>query len=215
MKLGLSGVLTRFFIRSPLTPLILLLSLALGVMALIVLPREEEPQISVPMVDILVQATGLRATDVVELVTKPLEDIVKGIHQVEHVYSLTEDDRVAVTARFEVGTDEDVAAWRVHEAIRSNIKRIPTGIPEPLIVGRGINDVPIVTLTLTPNAPGAERWNDNALYGIAEEILHELVKTDDVGEAFIVGGRPDQIRVEPDPERLSLYGVTLTNWPTR
>jgi len=209
MKLGLSGVLTRFFIRSPLTPLILLLSLALGVMALIVLPREEEPQISVPMVDILVQATGLRATDVVELVTEPLEAIVKGIHQVEHVYSLTEDDRVAVTARFEVGTDEDVAAWRVHEAIRSNIKRIPTGIPEPLIVGRGINDVPIVTLTLTPNAPGAERWNDNALYGIAEEILHELVKTDDVGEAFIVGGRPDQIRVEPDPERLSLYGVTL------
>ncbi|HJO98023.1 MAG TPA: efflux RND transporter permease subunit, partial [Rhodospirillales bacterium] len=164
MKLGLSGVLTRFFIRSPLTPLILLLSLALGVMALIVLPREEEPQISVPMVDILVQATGLRATDVVELVTEPLEDIVKGIHQVEHVYSLTEDDRVAVTARFEVGTDEDVAAWRVHEAIRSNIKRIPTGIPEPLIVGRGINDVPIVTLTLTPNPPGAERWNDYALY---------------------------------------------------
>lgn len=127
----------------------------------------------------------------VELITEPLEDIVKGIHQAEHVYSLTEDDRVVVTARFEVGTDEDVAVWRVHEAIRSNIGRIPIGIPEPLIIGRGINDVPIVTLTLSPNTHHEERWNDNALYGIAEEILHELAKTDDVGEAFIVGGRPD------------------------
>lgn len=209
MKLGISGTITRAFITSPLTPLLLLAALAVGLIALIQLPREEEPQISVPMIDIMIAANGLRAADAVELVTKPLEEIVKGIDEVEHVYSQTSDDRVMVTARFEVGVDEDIAMLRVHETIRANLNQIPIGIPEPLIVGRGINDVPIVVLTLTPK-PGAEdRWDDNDLYRIADELLPELVKVENVGLTFIAGGRPNQIRVEPDPERLSLYGVTL------
>ena len=102
-RLGLSGYLTRFFIASPLTPLFLLASLALGLIALFALPREEEPQISVPMVDIFVSADGLKAEDAVKLVTEPLETIVKAINGVEHVYSNTVDDRVVVTARFYVG----------------------------------------------------------------------------------------------------------------
>ena len=131
MKLGLSGILTRAFINSPLTPLLLLAALVAGMVALIALPREEEPQISVPMVDITVQANGLRAPDAVELVTKPLEAIVKAIAGVEHVYSQTQDDRVLVTARFLVGTKSDDAILRVHEKIRANLDRIPVGIPEP------------------------------------------------------------------------------------
>jgi len=209
MKLGISGWLTRVFIGSPLTPLLLLASLALGTMALFLLPREEEPQISVPMVDVLVRADGLKAPDAVELVTKPLEDIVKSIDEVEHVYSQTVDDRAMVTARFLVGTDADRAILRVHQEIRAHYDEIPIGIPEPLIVGRGINDVPIVTLTLAPKPESAARWNDNGLHHIAEELKHELNKIENVGRTFIVGGRPDQIRVEPDPERLALYGVTL------
>ncbi|MCB2101906.1 MAG: efflux RND transporter permease subunit [Rhodobacterales bacterium] len=209
MKLGISGVLTRTFIRSPLTPLFLMASVVLGILALLALPREEEPQISVPVVDIVVDANGLKAAEAVELVTEPLEDIIKGINEVEHVYSLSEDDRVIVTARFDVGTSEDVAIVRVHDEIRANLDRLPIGIPEPHVVGRGINDVPIVTLTLTPSDAVAERWNDAALYDIAEELVYELVKVSDVGLTFITGGRPAQIRVEPDPERLSLYGVTL------
>ena len=209
MKLGLSGVLTRTFIRSPLTPLLLLASLAVGAIALLSLPREEEPQISVPMVDILVQADGLKAGDAVELVTRPLEEIVKGIDGVEHTYSQTMDDRVVVTARFLVGTPSDDAILRVHEKVRANMDRIPLGIPEPLIVGRGINDVAILTLTLSPKAEAAGRWTVNALHGVADDLLGQLVQVDDVGRSFIVGGQPDQIRVEPDPERLALYGVTL------
>lgn len=208
-NLGISGHLTKAFLRSPLTPLFLLASVALGVVALLALPREEEPQISVPLVDILVDANGLKAPDVVELVTKPLEDIVKGVNNVEHVYSMSQDDQVMVTARFDVGTDEDVAILRVHDAIRANIGHIPVGIPDPLIIGRGINDVPIVTITLAPRGIDAGRWNDNALYNIAEELMHELAKVENVGLTFFVGGRADQIRVEPDPELLSLYGVTL------
>ena len=209
MKLGLSGHLTKAFIRSPLTPLLLLAAMVVGVLALVSVPREEEPQISVPMVDIMVQANGLKAVDAAELVTKPLEDIVKGIDDVDHVYSQTVDDGVTVTARFNVGTDEDVAMLRVHETIRANMSRIPLGIPEPLIVGRGINDVPIVVLTLSPEAEVAERWTDAGLHAVAEELLLELFKVQDVGLTFIVGGRPDQIRVEPVPERLAMYGITL------
>ena len=153
MKLGLSGHLTKAFIRSPLTPLLLLASLVVGTVALMSLPREEEPQISVPMVDIHVRADGLRAEDAVELVTEPLEEIVKGIDGVEHVYSQTADDRVMVTARFLVGTDSDNAILRVHEKVRANMDRIPLGIPEPLIVGRGINDVAIVDVEVAVDVP--------------------------------------------------------------
>jgi multidrug efflux pump subunit AcrB len=209
VNLGLSGRLTKATIRSPLTPLFLLAALAVGLLALIVIPREEEPQISVPMVDIMVRADGLRAPDAVELVTKPLEAIVKAIDGVEHVYSQTVDDRVMVTARFFVGTKADDAILRVHEKIRANYDRIPVGIPEPLVVGRGINDVAIVVLTLAPKPAAAARYTDKDLYQIADELRAELTKIDDVGLSYVAGGSPQQIRVEPDPEKLSLYGVTL------
>ena len=207
-RLGLSGYLTRFFITSPLTPLFLLAAVALGLIALFALPREEEPQISVPMVDIFVAADGLKADDAVKLITEPLETIVKAINGVEHVYSNTVDDRVVVTARFLVGTSPDNAILRVHEKVRANYGRIPTGIPEPLIVSRGIDDVAIVTLTLAPK-PGVTWIDDSGLYLMAKDLQVELAKLENVGLSYIVGGRPDQIRVEPDPERLSLYGITL------
>ena len=124
-RLGLAGALTRIFIRSPLTPLFLLASFALGLVALVTLPREEEPQISVPMVDIMVKADGLKAEDAVKLVTEPLETIVKSINGVEHVYS-RRGRSVMVTARFLVGTSSDAAILRVHEKIRANMDRIPT-----------------------------------------------------------------------------------------
>ena len=157
MRLGLSGVLTKAFITSPLTPLLLFAALVLGTISLFTLPREEEPQISVPMVDILVEANGLKAPDAVKLVTEPLETIVKAINGVEHVYSQTVDDRVMVTARFFVGTNSDDAILRVHEKIKANMDRIPAGIPEPLVVGRGVDDVAIVVATLTPKPEVASR----------------------------------------------------------
>jgi multidrug efflux pump subunit AcrB len=209
VKLGLSGTITRVSIRSPLTPLALLVAFGLGLLALAALPREEEPQIVVPIVDIQVAANGHKASDVVKLVTEPLEDIVKGINGVEHVYSLSEDDQAVVTVRFQVGTSEEAALVRVHDEIRANIWRIPIGVPEPLIVGRGINDVPIVTLTLSPKGDAERRWDDNGLRKVADDLIHHLTKASDVGLVFVVGGRADQIRVEPDPERLALYGVTL------
>jgi len=209
VKLGLSGRLTQASIGSPLTPLFLLAALVVGMIALVVIPREEEPQISVPMVDIRVNADGLRAPDAVELVTKPLEAIVKAIDGVEHVYSQTEDDRVMVTARFLVGTKAEDAILRVHEKIRANLDRIPVGIAEPLIVGRGINDVAVTVLTLSAKPEAAERWTDKDLYELADKLRAELMKVDNVGLTYISGGGAQQIRVEPDSEKLSLFGVTL------
>jgi multidrug efflux pump subunit AcrB len=209
MKLGLSGNLTRIFINSPLSPLLLIAALMAGLLAALSLPREEEPQISVPLVDIMVVANGYKADEAVELVTRPLEDIVKGIDGVEHVYSQTEDDKVVVTARFLVGTDEDTAVLRVHEKIRAALDRIPKGIPEPLIVGRGVSDVAIVVLTLSAKPDKAGEWNGNGLYQVAEELQHEITKVEGVGQTYIVGGSPSVIRVEPDPEKLALYGLTL------
>jgi multidrug efflux pump subunit AcrB len=142
-------------------------------------------------------------------VTKPLEAIVKGIDGVEHVYSQTQDDRVMVTARFLVGAKAEDAILRVHEKIRANYDRIPVGIPEPLIVGRGINDVAIVVLTLSPKPAAAARWTDKDPYELADKLRAELMKVDNVGLTYVSGGNPQQIRVEPDPEKLALYGVTL------
>lgn len=209
MKLDIAGSLTRGSIASPLTPLLLLAAFALGLIALITLPREEEPQISVPMVDIRVEANGLKAEDAVKLVTEPLESIIKSIDGVEHVYSQTEDDGTLVTARFVVGTNADAAILRVHEKIRANMSRIPAGIPEPTIIGRGIDDVAIVVVTLTPSPAAAERWSANDLTRLARELQVEILKLSDIGLTYIVGEQPEEIRIEPDPERLALYGITL------
>ena len=205
----MAGALTRAFITSPLTPLFLIAALAFGLLALFALPREEEPQISVPMVDILVRADGLKADDAVKLVTEPLEVIVKGIDGVEHVYSQTRDDGVLLTARFLVGTSADTAVLRVHDKLRANMDRIPVGIPEPQIIGRGIDDVAIVSLTLTPTLKTADRVDTNELTRIARELKTELAKIDNVGLTYLVGAADEAIRIAPDPARLALYGVTL------
>ena len=206
-RLGIAGQLTRNFITSPLTPLIMLAALAMGLIALALVPREEEPQISVPMVNILLQAPGLKAEDAIKLVTEPMEGIVRAIDDVEHVYSQTMDDRAMVTVRFEVGTSTDAAILRVHDKVRANMDRIPVGIPEPLIIGRGIDDVAIVTLTLT-GKPGQD-ISANALAQIARELRSEMAKVPDVGLSYIVGEASQALRIAPDPERLALYGVTL------
>ena len=206
--LGLAGWLTRAFITSPLTPLFLVAAFALGLVALLTLPREEEPQISVPMVDVIVEAPGLKAEDAAKLVTEPLETVVKSIGDVEHVYSQTSDDRVMVTARFAVGTPADAAVLRVHDRIRANKTRIPVGIADPLVVGRTIDDVAILTLTLTPSPTGTAVTAGD-LTRVGRELLTALSAIEDVGLTYLVGETGEAIRVAPDPERLALYGVTL------
>lgn len=161
------------------------------------------------MVDIHVRADGLKADDAVKLITEPLETIVKSIEDVEHVYSQSYDDQVVVTARFKVGTSGDSAVLRVHDKVRANLDRIPVGVPEPMIVGRGIDDVAILALTLSPTHDAAARITPNDLTRIARELRTEVAKIPDVGLTYLVGETPEMLRVAPDPARLALYGVTL------
>lgn len=209
MNLGLSGRLTRASITSPLTPLFLLVAIAIGLLALLTIPREEEPQISVPMVDIQVMAPGLSAPDAVQLVGIPLETIVKSVDGVEHVYTQAEDDGVMVTARFLVGSNPEDAATRIDEKLRANWDRIPVGIPDPKVTVRGINDVPAIVLTLSPKPGAAGQYNDQTLYALAGRLRTEIAKVDNVGLTFLTGGRPEEIRIAPDPGKLSEYGVPL------
>ena len=211
MNLGISGKLTRATIQSPLTPLFLLAAMIVGLIATITIPREEEPQIKVPMVDIMVQAPGLSAPQAVELVAKPLETIVKSVDGVEHVYAQAQDNGVLVTARFLVGSDPEDAAIRIGDKIEANKHRIPVGIPAPQVTVRGINDVPIVVLTLTPRPGAAGQWNDQTLAELAGKLRSEIAKVDDVGLTFITGGQRMALRVVPDPAKLALYRVPLGN----
>ncbi|PCH75014.1 MAG: multidrug transporter AcrB [Rhodobacteraceae bacterium] len=206
-SLGIAGGLTRAFVQSALTPLMILAALAVGLLALFSLPREEEPQISVPLVDLHISAPGLMAEDLVKLVVEPLETLMKSINDVDHVYSQTRDNGAMVTARFLVGTSADSAVLRVRDKVLANLDRIPVGIPEPLIIGRGIDDVAIVALTLSPRPGAVATAND--LTRIVRQLQVELSKVEDVGLTYLVGEAPEAIRVDPDPERLSLYGVTL------
>ncbi len=211
MTLGVSGRLTRATINSPLTPLLLLAAIFVGIIATMTIPREEEPQISVPMVDIRVAAPGLSAGDATEVVAKPLETIIKSINGVEHVYTQAEDNGVLVTARFLVGSDAEDAATRVDEKINANIDRIPVGIPPPHVTVRGIDDVPIVVLTLSPKPGAPGDWTEQSLHQLASRLRTEIAKVDDVGLSFIVGGQEQAIRIVPDSGKLSLHQVPLGN----
>ncbi|HQS97386.1 MAG TPA: efflux RND transporter permease subunit, partial [Novosphingobium sp.] len=192
-------------------PLFLLAAMIVGLIATITIPREEEPQIKVPMVDIMVQAPGLSAPQAVELVAKPLETIVKSVDGVEHVYAQAQDNGVLVTARFLVGSNPEDAAIRIGDKIEANKHRIPVGIPSPQVTVRGINDVPIVVLTLTPKPGAAGQWDDQALAELAGKLRTEIAKVDDVGLTFITGGQRMALRVVPDPAKLALYRVPLGN----
>src|SRR5208282_4726453 len=136
--------------------------------------------------------------------------IVKGINGVEHVYSQTQDDRTVVTARFFVGTDEDTAVLRIHEKVRANIGDLPKGIPEPLIIGRGINDVAIIVLTLSAQADKAVEWTDNGLLQVSQELQHELSKADASAEPMLSAAAP--VRSASSPIR-NVSRFTGSRWP--
>lgn len=208
-KLGIAGALTRATITSPLTLLFLLAAFAVGLMALAAIPREEEPQISVPMVDVRLMAPGLSADETVEAVTRPIEIALKGLDGVEHVYSRSEDDGALVTARFEVGTNPEAAIVRVQQKLREpGIAPAALG-SEPQVTVKGIDDVPVLVVTLTADPAVRDRWSDAALYQVAGDLKAEIAKIDGVGSSFVVGGRPLELRVAPDPARLAAYGVPL------
>jgi multidrug efflux pump subunit AcrB len=203
-SLGIAGRTARLFITSPVTPMILIVSLFLGLIGLMFTPRQEDPQISVPLIDVFVQYPGASAEQVASLVTEPLERILMEIPGVRHTYTASERGRAMVTVRFKVGEEMGASIVKVHDKLQSNMDKIPPDVSHPLVKPVGVDDVPVVGLTLW-----SKDVDDGALRLLALDLLQRLGEVKNVGKGFIVGGREDQVRVEVMPERLSGYGISL------
>jgi len=206
--LGIAGNIAKQFINSPVTPLLMFAFLAIGILGLIFTPRQEDPKISVPMVDVYVQYPGASAEQVTSLVTEPLERLMSEVPGVRHVYSATQRGASIVTVRFKVGEDLGGSIVKVHDKLQSNLDKIPPGVSMPLVKPVGIDDVPIVTVTLWSKAEEGG-VDDGTLRTLAFDVLQHLKAVPNTGNGFIVGGRSEQIRVEVSPERLNGFGISL------
>ncbi len=201
--MGVAGQIARAFLHSKLTPLVTLASLAVGVLAVLGTPREEEPQISVPMIDVFASFPGAGPTEVENLLARPLEKLMWEIPAVEHVYTTSGEGFALVTVRFRVGENQETSVTRVHAKLFSAMDRIPPGATPPLVQPHTIDDVPILTLTLSSDVYGS-----NDLRRMARLLEDDLRTLPDVAATFLTGGAPRQLQVALDPARLTAQGVT-------
>lgn len=200
---GLSGRIAALFIDSKLTPLIILGVLLLGLFAVVVTPREEEPQIIVPMADVWLPFPGASAKVVEEQLTKPFERKLSEIKGVEYVYSISRPGGALIIVRFYVGQPMEQSLVDLYDKLMSNQDLLPPGAEPFLVKPKDVNDVPIVTLTLS-----SERYGEFELHRLAEQVLEEAKKVSGTSAGFIVGGRPRELRIRIDPTRLKAYGLT-------
>ena len=203
-QVGLAGRLARGFLRSKLTPLIVIASIALGVAAVLLTPREEEPQIIVPMVDVLVPFPGATAREVESQLTTPLERRLWGIPGVEYLYSTSSPSAAFITVRFKVNEPLEPSLVKVHQELRAHPELLPSGAREPVVRLLGIDDVPFLTLTLHGEPLPAGR-----LRALGEEVARELSAIPETAQVRVLGGARRMVRVEPEPERMRTLGVSI------
>jgi multidrug efflux pump subunit AcrB len=197
-RYGFAGRMAALFIDSKLTPIVVAASLLLGLFAVVMLPREEEPQIKVPMIDVMVAMPGATAREVENRVTRPMEKLLWEIPGVEYLYSTASPGGDLTIVRFKVGTDLEAALVRLNQKLQANFDRIPFGVTPPLIKPRTIDDVPILALTLH-----SARYDHAMLHRLATQ-LDDAVKTiPQVAETTVIGGQHRSIRVRLDPQKLA------------
>ncbi|HLZ97962.1 MAG TPA: efflux RND transporter permease subunit [Steroidobacteraceae bacterium] len=208
--LGLSGRLARFFLENRLTPLLALTALLMGAFAILVTPREEEPQIDVTFANILIPFPGANSEQVENLVATPMEKVLGEISGVKHIYSVSRPGLAVLTVQYEVGIHRNDAIVRLYNAVYSNQDWRPAGvgIGQPLIKPKGIDDVPIVTLTLWSRDPGL---GGHELGKIARAIESELKRVPNTRNVYTIGDADPMIRVELDPGRLTAAGLTAAD----
>ncbi|MGO9306006.1 MAG: efflux RND transporter permease subunit [Candidatus Korobacteraceae bacterium] len=203
IPLRIAGLIARTFINSKLTPLFIAGALLAGAFAILMTPREEEPQIVVPMLDVFVRMPGASPAEVQQRATVPMERLLREVPGVEYVYSITSSELSMLVVRFYVGTKEEDAVVKIYNKLYSNFDRIPQGVSQPLIKVRSIDDVPIMALTLW-----GKNYDSYKLRQIAGELENQLKQIDDVSETKIIGGLPRQVRVVLDTQQLAAYGMT-------
>ncbi|HXY09496.1 MAG TPA: efflux RND transporter permease subunit [Terriglobales bacterium] len=200
---GVAGQVAHSFIDSKLTPLMILAALLLGTFAILQTPREEEPQIVVPLLDVFVQMPGASSQEVAQRVSLPMEKLLREVPGVEYIYSISHPGMSMVVVRFYVGTKEEDAIIQTYNKLYSNFDRIPPGVSQPLIKVRSIDNVPIMALTLW-----GQNYDSYSLRRVAGELEDSLKKLDDISETTIIGGQPRQVRVVLDTQRLAAYGLS-------
>jgi len=205
--MGISGRIAAAFQESRMTPLLALVAMLLGVFAVLVTPREEEPQIDVTMADVLVAFPGASARDVENLVARPAEQVLSRMHGVEHVYSMSRPGMAVITVQFDVGVKYNDAVLRLHDTVMSHRDWLPPnlGVQEPVIKPRGIDDVPILGLTFWTKDPERSAYE---LQQVARAVEIELKRIKGTRDVSTLGGPDHAIRVLMDAERMNAYGVT-------
>ncbi len=207
-KLGISGALARRFQASKITPLLALTGMLMGFFAIAVTPREEEPQINVTFANIFVPYPGASAADVENVVAIPLEQVLAEIEGVKHTYSVSRPGMAVLTIQYEVGEDRTSAIVRLYNAVYSHQDWLPpdSGVLQPLIKPKGIDDVPTVTITLwtADEARGAHE-----LQRVAHSLEAEIKRVPGTRDVYTIGGPDNVVHVELDPQRLAAYGLSL------
>lgn len=201
---GFAGRLATAFIDSKLTPLLIIGAVLLGIFAVVKLPREEEPQIKVPMIDVMVSMPGATAKEVEEQVTRPMEKLLWEISGVEYVYSISSPGESLVIVRFQVGHDEESALVRLNQKLQSNYDRIPPGVSQPLVKASSIDDVPVLALTLH-----SSRLDPVELRRLAAEVEDAVKQVPDVAETRLIGGQRRNLRAVIDPVKLASRELSL------
>ncbi|HSD32292.1 MAG TPA: efflux RND transporter permease subunit [Gemmatimonadales bacterium] len=205
MKTGPSGALAQRFLTSKITPLLIGASLLAGVGGLLTTPREEEPQIRVPMIDVAAGLPGASPREVERRIAEPLERAIWEIPGIDYVYSASYPDGALVTARFKVGTDPETALTRLYGKLLAYAGSIPPGATPPLVTLHGIDEVPILTLTLSG---GGDAGDGYLLRQQAAELAAELKRIPDVAELWVTGGAPREVTVTLDPQALAARGLS-------
>ena len=201
-KMGISGRIAKAFIKSKLTPLMVLASLLLGIFAVTITPREEEPQIVVPMIDVMVAYPGASAREVEDRVTRPMEKFLWEIKGVEYIYSIVKPGMNLTIVRFYVGENMEDSIVNLYNKLMANFDKIPPGVTQPLVKPKSIDDVPILTLTLWD---AENKYSGYELRRVAAELADELKKDQDVSEFSIIGGQKRQVVINLDQSRLKAY----------
>ncbi|HET7451488.1 MAG TPA: efflux RND transporter permease subunit, partial [Thermoanaerobaculia bacterium] len=199
---GIAGALARVFLRSRVTPLLIAGAVGLGFLSLAVTPREEEPQIRVPMIDVFAAYPGAPPEVVARRIVEPIERAMWGIAGVEHVYSTARADGALVTVRFRVNESNETSLVKVYERLGRLGGELPDGVPPPVVELRSIDDVPFLTLTLS-----GEKQTPGSLRILAAELAQEIAEVENVTRVNLTGGAPRVVRVEPDPDRLAAAGL--------
>lgn len=207
-KLGFAGKVAARFVESKLTPLTVIGAILLGIAATIMLPREEEPQINVPMVDVFVSMPGASSREVTERVTRPMEKLLWEIPGVEYVYSTSSPGQSMVIVRFEVGEDRERSLVKLNQKLQGNFDLIPPGASRPLVKPRSIDDVPVLALTF--HSPTHDHLSLRRLASQLDEYVKQVPQ---VAETTIIGGARREIRVLTDPDRLAARSLTLMDLP--